>query len=78
LVLFGKRIVIPQHSRRDIFAKLHAAHRGIVRMKRQDRQTVIYWTGLNYDIVSMVERCQACQERLPYKKREQLLREVLP
>lgn len=47
-------------------------------MKRQDRQTVIYWTGLNYDIVSMVEHCQACQERLPSQKREPLLREVLP
>jgi transposase InsO family protein len=77
LVLFGKRIVIPQRSRRDILVKLHAAHQGIVRMKRRARQT-IYWPGLNNDIVSMVERCQACQERLPSQQREPLLRDVLP
>jgi hypothetical protein len=77
LVLFGKRIVIPQRSRRDILVKLHAAHQGIVRMKRRARQT-IYWPSLNNDIVSMVERCQACQERLPSQQREPLLRDVLP
>ncbi|KZR96124.1 Uncharacterized protein APZ42_009713, partial [Daphnia magna] len=77
LVLFGKRIVIPQRSRRDILAKLHVAHQGIVRMKRRARQT-IYWPGLNNDIISMVERCQACQERLPSQQREPLLRDVLP
>jgi hypothetical protein len=77
LVLFGKRIVIPQRSRRDILAKLHAAHQGIVGIKRRARQT-IYWPGLNNDIVSMVERCQACQDRLPSQIREPLLRDVLP
>ncbi|XP_046437914.1 uncharacterized protein K02A2.6-like [Daphnia pulex] len=77
LVLFGKRIVIPQRSRRDILVKLHAAHQGIVRMKRRARQT-IYCPSLNNDIVSMVERCQACQERLPSQQREPLLRDVLP
>jgi hypothetical protein len=34
LVLFGCRIVIPQNYRRDVLLNLHAAHQGIVRMKR--------------------------------------------
>lgn len=40
LVLFGLRIVIPGSARKDVLHKLHAAHQGIVRMKRRARQTL--------------------------------------
>ena len=45
LVLFGQRIVIPKLARRGLLRKLHAAHQGIVRMKRRARQTV-FWSGI--------------------------------
>ncbi|KZR99867.1 Uncharacterized protein APZ42_004101 [Daphnia magna] len=77
LVLFGCRLVIPQSSRRDILQNLHAAHPGIVRMKRRARQT-IYWPGLSNDIVAFVDSCQVCQELQPSQQQEPLLRDALP
>jgi hypothetical protein len=44
LVLFGRGIIIPRLARRELIRKLHAAHQGIVRMKRRARQTV-FWPG---------------------------------
>jgi hypothetical protein len=77
LVLFGRRIVIPRPARREIIQKLHAAHQGIVRMKRRARQTV-FWLGMSNDITLWVESCQACQERLPHQQKEPLIRDPLP
>jgi hypothetical protein len=77
LVLFGQRIVIPKSARRDLLRKLHAAHQGIVRMKRRARQTV-FWPGISNDITTLVESCQNCQERLPRQQKEPLLRDPLP
>jgi hypothetical protein len=77
LVLFGRRIVIPRPARRELIKKLHAAHQGIVRMKRRARQTV-FWPGMSNDITLWVESCQACQERLPHQQKEPLMRDPLP
>jgi transposase InsO family protein len=77
LVLFGRRIIIPRSARKDVLLKLHAAHQGIVRMKRRARQTV-FWPGITNKITLAVEKCQACQERLPRQPQEPLLRDPLP
>jgi transposase InsO family protein len=77
LVLFGRRIIIPRSARKDVPLKLHAAHQGIVRMKRRARQTV-FWPGITNEITLAVEKCQACQERLPRQPQEPLLRDPLP
>jgi hypothetical protein len=77
LVLFGQRIVIPKSARRELLRKLHAAHQGIVRMKRRARQTV-FWPGISNDITTLVESCQSCQERLPRQQKEPLMRDPLP
>ena len=72
LVLFGQRIVIPKSARRGLLRKLHAAHQGIVRMKRRARQTV-FWPGISNDITLLVESCQNCQERLLRQQKEPLM-----
>jgi hypothetical protein len=77
LVLFGCLLNIPQSSRREILQNLHAAHQGIVRIKRRARQT-IYWQGLSNDIVAFVDSCQVCQELQPSQQQEPLLRDALP
>jgi hypothetical protein len=46
---FGHRIIVPQSARREVLGKLHAAHQGIVRMKRRARQTV-YWPEISNEI----------------------------
>ena len=76
LVLFGRRIIIPRSARKNVLLKLHAAHQGIVWMKRRARQTV-FWTGITNEITLVVEKCQACQERLPRQPQEPLLRDPL-
>lgn len=77
LVLYGSRIVIPLASRRNILAKLHAAHQGIVRTKRRAQQTV-YWPGITNDITMLVERCATCQERLASQGKEPLMADPVP
>ncbi len=49
IALFGRRIIVPLSARREVLGKLHAAHQGIVRMKRRARQTV-YWPGISNEI----------------------------
>ncbi len=77
LVFFGRRIVIPRPAHRELIQKLHAAHQGIVRMKRRARQTV-FWPGISNDITLWVESCQACQERLPRQQKEPPMHDPLP
>ncbi|KZR99650.1 Uncharacterized protein APZ42_004402, partial [Daphnia magna] len=77
LVLFGRRIVIPKPARRDLLRKFHAAHQGIVRMKRRARQTV-FWPGISNDITMLVESCDSCQQRLPAQQQEPVMRDPLP
>jgi hypothetical protein len=74
IALFGRRIIVPLSTRREVLGKLHAAHKGIVRMKRQARQTV-YWPGISYEITFLVESCEPCQERRPHHQQEPLLRD---
>ncbi|XP_064116656.1 uncharacterized protein K02A2.6-like [Macrobrachium nipponense] len=58
LVLYGPRIVIPAALRRRTLDRLHDSHRGIEATRRRAMQTV-FWPGINADIKSKVESCEA-------------------
>ena len=77
LVLKGCQIVVPRALRRDVLADLHASHQGIDRTKRRARQTV-YWPGINNDVRTTVEACEACQRYQPSQQRETLRSDPLP
>jgi hypothetical protein len=77
IVLFGKRIVIPQAARKNVLKKLHAAHQGIVRTNRRARQTV-YWSGIPNEITTLLSTCAICQERLPSHQKEPMMTDPLP
>ncbi|XP_064100745.1 uncharacterized protein K02A2.6-like [Macrobrachium nipponense] len=49
--------------------RLHDSHRGIEATRRRARQTV-FWPGINADIKSKVESCEACQQLLPSQQQE--------
>jgi len=77
LVFYGSRVIVPAEARRSILSKLHASHQGIVRTRQRAAQTV-YWSGINNDIVQMVERCQPCQEHRPSLPKEPLMADPRP
>ena len=77
LVYFGCRIVVPAAARRNVLAKLHASHQGIVRTKQRVAQTV-YWPGISNEITQMVECCEPCQEHRSSLPQEPLRSDPLP
>ncbi len=76
LVLRGAQIVVPAAMRKEVLADLHHSHQGIERTKRRARQTV-FWPGINSDIKSTVEACEACQTHLPSQQKESLISDPL-
>jgi transposase InsO family protein len=72
LVLCGSRIVVPAEKRREVLQRLHMSHQGIERTRRRARQTV-FWPGINVDIASTVEACEACQRYVPSQAHEEML-----
>ena len=77
LVYFGSRVIVPSEARRNVLAKLHSSHQGIVRTKQRAAQTV-YWPGISNDIIQMIERCEPCQVHRPSLPQEPLRSDPLP
>ena len=77
LAMKDARIIIPAAKRSEVRAKLHAAHQGIERLKRRARQ-LVYWPGLNSDLVNTVNSCEACQTALPSQQREPMMSDPPP
>ena len=71
LVLYGARIVVPAALRRRVLARLHDSHRGAEATKRRARQ-VVYWPGIDSDIVNVVRACEPCQVLKPSQQQEPL------
>lgn len=65
-VLFkGSRVVVPSSMRADMLKRLHEGHLGISKCKARARQ-LMFWPGMNADIVAFANRCSACKA-LAYK-----------
>ena len=71
LVLYGARIVVPAALRRRVLDRLHDSHRGAEATKRRARQ-VVYWPGIDSDIVNVVRACESCQVLQPSQQQEPL------
>ena len=69
LVLYGCGLVIPASMRKDALTMLHASHQGKERTKQSARQ-IVYWPGLDNDIVNITRNCQPCQRELPPQPKE--------
>ena len=57
----GDRCIVPKTLRKDILAKLHSAHMGIVSSLRRARDSV-FWPGMNSVINNLIGNCQTCLE----------------
>ena len=57
ILLKGSRIIIPQVLQEGILSKLHAAHKGVEKMKLRARATVF-----GKEIEEVTKKCRSCQE----------------
>ena len=69
LILYKKRIIIPQSMRRKTLADVHASHLGMERSMRRIRDTV-YWPGIENQIKDVIQKCQICAEHAPSKNKQ--------
>ena len=59
-LLWGNRLVIPETARQRVLDELHAGHPGVSRMKSIAR-SVVWWPGIDAEIVTKVQGCSECQ-----------------
>lgn len=55
----GNKIVIPRSLRNKMLEKVHEGHLGIEKCKKRACE-VMYWPGINQDIITVVSKCQTC------------------
>ena len=76
LLLFQKRIVVPESLQQETLAKLHNGHQGIVRCRLR-AQNSVWWPGISQRIKDVIEHCSVCvKHSTPH--REQLMPTILP
>ena len=62
-------MIIPTALRKVMKEKLHHGHIGIQRTRARARQ-VMFWPGLNAEIIDMISKCSACIENQAYQQKE--------
>ncbi len=67
VVFKSSRVVIPAVLRAVMLEKIHAGHLGQEKCKQRARE-VLFWPGMNGDIVRLVQQCEAC---CAYRHRQQ-------
>jgi hypothetical protein len=59
VILWGRRVVIPQQLRKQVLEELHGSHAGMVRMKSVARM-YCYWPNIDTDIEELCRACSQC------------------
>ena len=59
LVMYRKRIVIPESLRERVLDNLHSAHQGVAGMISR-AQSVLFWPGFSKDIEDKRRNCRVC------------------
>ena len=77
LVLWGKRVVVPEAKRNDMLSRLHASHQGSKKMKQRAQET-IFWPCITNDIHNIVDACTMCQEHRASLQKEALMTDDPP
>ena len=61
LVMKGDCVMISKSLQAEMLQKLHSAHQGVEKTRLRAR-TFVYWSIINADIESMINKCGVCQE----------------
>ncbi|XP_048583466.1 uncharacterized protein K02A2.6-like [Nematostella vectensis] len=77
LIFKGERLVIPNSSRVEMLAKIHASHIGIQGCLRRARE-VLYWPGINKEVEEYVAKCEICNSHLSEQGDEPIICHEIP
>lgn len=78
VIIRNHTVVIPRTLRARVINVAHSSHQGITKTKLMIREKV-WWPGVNKDIETAIESCQACQTVTPsYIKCEPLRMSEIP
>jgi hypothetical protein len=72
IIVYGERVLIPKSLRHEVKQKLHVPHLGAESMMRRARQ-LIYWPGINSEIIHIAKTCEVCQTKKPGNHKETLI-----
>ena len=78
VVLRGSKIVMPQSLRLQKLNKIHEGHLGVEKCRRSRAREVMYWSGMNADIMQLVESCMSCLKFKPQQISEPLMPNDVP
>lgn len=77
ILVRGNQIVLPECLRKQALINAHAAHSGIVVMKRSLRSR-IWWPRLDKDVAEFVQKCIGCTAVARDDAPEPMIRTTLP
>ena len=72
----GCRIVVPPPLRKEMLARIHTGHQGIVKCRERARQSV-WWPGMSRELEELVKNCPECCKTLR-QRAQPLMPSVLP
>ena len=77
VIFKDNKIVVPSTLRKEMLAKIHESHQGIVRCKQRAREC-LYWPGMMTQIYNLVSQCSTCKQNAKYQQRQPLINHDIP
>ena len=77
LMLYDKKIVIPDNMDDEILNKIHVGNQGVNKC-REWAEMCIWWPGISKDIKELVDNYEYCQEKRKAQRREPLHTTEMP
>lgn len=77
LIYKGLRLVIPQTCRKEMLARIHESHLGIVKCKAMARE-VMFWPSMGSYIEDIISKCSICATHQRQNPRESLIPHKIP
>ena len=77
LLFKDNRLIIPLSTRKDMLQLIHESHQGIEKCKNRAR-SVIYWPGMNNDIITVVSNCTVCATFRSQNQKEPMIPHEIP
>ena len=77
LLFKNDRIIVPTSMRKEMKERIHEGHLGQEKCKARARQ-VVFWPGMNAEIIEMVAKCSTCLEHRSRQQNESLMSHEVP
>ena len=77
LLFKNDRIIVPTSMRKEMKERIHKGHLGQEKCKARARQ-VVFWPGMNAEIIEMVAKCSTCLEHRSRQQNESLMSHEVP